>query len=71
MSDVDVYRRKADELLRQATLTTDLSERSRLISEAVGWHMKAMEAEDAGRTGEPRDGEDLIPPADTSEPEAS
>lgn len=31
--------------MRQATAATDFGERSRLIGEAVSWHMKAQEPE--------------------------
>lgn len=48
MSDADNFWRQCDALLRQATATTDLAERSRLISEAVSWNMKAQGAEMGG-----------------------
>lgn len=48
MTDVETYRSKSDELLRLATKTTDVKERNRLISEAVSWHQRALEAESAG-----------------------
>jgi hypothetical protein len=72
MSDVDIYRQKADELLRLATAASDMAERSRLITEAARWHMQAVEAEAAGRRGQPREGQDAAAPdADGPEPEAS
>ena len=43
MSAADIYRQKAEELLRPATETTNMAERSRLISEAVHWHATAQE----------------------------
>lgn len=46
MADRDAYRREADDLLRMATATTDLGERSRLISEAVRLHMMATSSEE-------------------------
>lgn len=48
MSDVEIYRRKADSLLAAAAAAEDLGERSRLISEAVRWHMLAEEAQSGG-----------------------
>jgi hypothetical protein len=35
MTDIEDLRRKADELLRQASATDNMAERSRLIDEAV------------------------------------
>jgi hypothetical protein len=45
MGGAEIYKTKADELLRAATATTDMAERSRLISEAVRWHMMASGSE--------------------------
>ena len=50
MSSAGIYRAKADDLLRQATTTSDMGERSRLISEAVRWHAMANAADDAARS---------------------
>jgi hypothetical protein len=36
-------RRKADELLRRATETSNMKERGRLIDEAMHWHRLASE----------------------------
>lgn len=41
MGGAEIYKTKADELLRAATAATDMGERSRLINEAVRWHMMA------------------------------
>jgi hypothetical protein len=45
MSDADEHRRKADELLRTATRTTDLQARNRLIAEAAALHKTAQDLE--------------------------
>ena len=42
----DKCMRKADDLLRQAAETSNMKERSRLIDEAMHWHLLASE----GRT---------------------
>ena len=47
MPGAEIYRRKSDDLLREATRTSDLGERSRLISEAVHWNMMANTADEA------------------------
>ena len=47
--DSDHYRRKADQLLRQATQVQNMRERSRLIDEAAHWSRLAMEGQDGGR----------------------
>jgi hypothetical protein len=44
MSDSDTYRRRAEVLLRKAAEAANMKERSRLIDEAMHWHMLAMEA---------------------------
>lgn len=44
MPDAESARDKSETLLRQAQGATDLKERSRLISEAVRWHMAAVNA---------------------------
>ena len=49
--EAESYRRKADDLLRQAGAATNMAERGRLIDEAAGWHFKALQA--AGDTHEP------------------
>ena len=43
-------RRKADDLLRQAAETSNMKERSRLIDEAMHWHLLASEGR--GRTND-------------------
>ena len=43
--------RKADDLLRQAAETSNMKERSRLIDEAMHWHLLASEGR--GRADEP------------------
>jgi hypothetical protein len=59
MAEADDCRRKADELLRAATKTTDLQARSRLIAEAAALHKKAQDLE-AGVSSE----DDAAPLAD-------
>ncbi len=44
MSSAEIYRQKADDLMRQATATDNLAERSALISDAVRWNLMAQEA---------------------------
>lgn len=44
MTDPDVYRRKAEVLLREAAQTSNMKERGRLIDEAMHWHNLALEA---------------------------
>jgi hypothetical protein len=44
MSESDRYKRKADELLRQAAQTTDSAERGSLVEQAAHWHSLALEA---------------------------
>lgn len=39
---VESYRRRADELLRQAAAAANMAERGRLIDEAASWHLKAV-----------------------------
>ena len=41
MSSADIYRAKAEDLLKQAMETADLGQRSELISQAVHWHALA------------------------------
>lgn len=63
MAKGDAYRKRADELLRLATAASSLSERSRLIGEAVRWHMMAGDAEQAGgaeQAGEPGGAADAV-----------
>jgi hypothetical protein len=60
MSSAEDYRRKADALLSLAAETSDLNERSRLITEAVQWHMQATGEVDA-------DGDAYSPTLDTFE----
>lgn len=48
MADGVLYHRKAAEILRRASETTDVLERGRLIDEALHWHNLAMDA--AGHT---------------------
>ena len=43
---VELYRRKAEDLLRQATQTANMKERGRLIDEAILWHNRAVDARD-------------------------
>ena len=47
MSDSDTYRRRAEALLTKAAETPNMRERSRLIDEAMHWHMLALEAHEA------------------------
>jgi hypothetical protein len=61
MAEADDHRRKADELLRAATKTTDLQARSRLIAEAAALHKKAQDLE----AGAPPD-EAAAPPDEAS-----
>lgn len=44
MTDPEIYRRKAEVLLREAAQTTNMLERGRLIDEAMYWHNLALEA---------------------------
>jgi hypothetical protein len=44
MSHPDIYRRKAEDLLRQATQAGDMAVRGRLLDEALHWHHLAMDA---------------------------
>jgi len=44
MSSADIYRAKADELLREAAATEDMERRSWLIAEAVRWNMMAQQS---------------------------
>lgn len=44
MSDFEHYRCKADLLLRQAAVTSNMKERSQLIDEAMHWHKLASNA---------------------------
>jgi hypothetical protein len=54
MGDPDSIRRRIDELLSQAVASDSLHERSRLISEAVSWHARAVaKQEPAIRAPEP------------------
>jgi hypothetical protein len=46
MSSAEIYRAKADVLMKQATETENMAERSRLISEAVRWRMMGQALED-------------------------
>jgi len=48
---VESYRRKADDLLRQAAAAANMAERGRLIDEAASWHLKAVAV--AGGGGQP------------------
>ena len=43
---VELYRRKAEDLLRQATQTANMKERGRFIDEAILWHNRALDARD-------------------------
>ncbi len=70
MSSAEYARRKADELLKLATATRDLAERSRLITEATHWHMKALAAHSAEPTP-PADGTIIPFPDDPEWPEPS
>ena len=49
MSDAEEYRRKSERYLQQATMTEDLSERSRLLTLAAHWNEQAREVEEADR----------------------
>lgn len=42
--DSDDYRRKAERFLRQASAASNMSERGRLIDEALHWHNLAMDS---------------------------
>ena len=44
----ELYRRKAETLLRRAAETEDMKERGRLIMEAMRWHQLAVEAHQDG-----------------------
>jgi hypothetical protein len=48
MPSATEYRDRAGELLKQAISTSNLNERSRLISEAAFWHQLARVAEARG-----------------------
>jgi hypothetical protein len=41
---VDVFRRKAEELIHRAAETKNMKERAALIEEALHWHYKALAA---------------------------
>jgi len=69
MANGEVYRLKADELLRLATATSDLGERSRLISEAVRWHMMANEAEHGSASGDRSNMGEQSAPAPDDDPD--
>lgn len=47
MSDSDIYRRRAEALLRKAAEAANMKERSELIDEAMRWHTLAMEAHES------------------------
>ncbi|MDB5493810.1 MAG: hypothetical protein JWP86_1147 [Phenylobacterium sp.] len=42
--DSDDYRRRAERFLRQASTTSNMAERGRLIDEALHWHNLAMDS---------------------------
>jgi hypothetical protein len=44
MSEADSWRRKADRLLSEASQTSNMRERGRLIDEAMHFHRLAMDA---------------------------
>ena len=44
MMDAEICRQRSDELLKLAAATEHFGERSRLISEATFWHMRAEDA---------------------------
>ena len=44
----DLYRRKAETLLRKAAETQDMKDRGQLIMEAMRWHQLAVEAHQHG-----------------------
>ena len=71
MSGFETFQKLADELLRRATATHDLAERSRLITAAAHWHMKAAEVHGSGHVSPPGQERTVLPFGDDgAEPEA-
>ena len=71
MSGFETFQKRADELLRKATATHDLAERSRLITKAAHWHMKAAEAHGRGQVSPPGQDQTVLPFGDDgAEPKA-
>jgi hypothetical protein len=60
MSSEEEYQRKADALLRLATSTDNMRERSQLIDEAMRWHNLAMEEHDGKLEPANDDEDDLL-----------
>jgi hypothetical protein len=58
MSEADTWRRKADHLLGEASKTSNMRERGRLIDEAMHFHRLAMDAtgHESGRLRDSTDG---------------
>lgn len=51
MSDAQAFRQKRDQALDDAARAANMSERSRLVTEASHWHQRALAAEfEATRT---------------------
>jgi hypothetical protein len=74
MSDAELYRRKADEMLTLAAQASNMADRSRFIDLAANWHLKAVQAEttpsDTPGPGETQRLPPLDPDAEPSEPPA-